>query len=93
MMLNQAHEARLIADIGLANNGYLIAKYLTRSMQETAFAMELQGKVSITHGLIHLPKFKPEFFQTELPKRAFPMRHDGPDYEALILNRQDQFCD
>lgn len=94
-MISQAQEARLIADISLANNGYLVEMYLTPAMHHVALELEKEGKVAITNGVVHLPRLVPEFFKTALPTKAFPMKHDGPDYEAMILDRQarEGFCD
>jgi hypothetical protein len=94
-MITQAQEARLIADISLANNGYLVEMYMTPAMHRVALELQLEGKVQITNGVVHLPRTVPEFFKTPLPTKAFPLRHDGPDYEAMILDRQarEGFCD
>lgn len=80
--------AKLIADIKLANNGYLLLEYMRGD--EKAFAREcaVTGVVSITNGTVHLPVTKPEFYKTQFPTKAFAMRHEGPDYEGAILSRQ-----
>lgn len=58
------------------------------SMRQTAIEMEKNKRVVITNGLVHLPQNKPEFFKSEYPKIAFQVSVIGPDYEAMILDRQ-----
>lgn len=94
-MITQGQEAALITDINLSNNGYLVVMYMTPAMHRAALELQGEGKVSITNGVVHLPKMVPEFFKSPYPTKAFPMKHDGPDYEAMILDRQacEGFCD
>jgi len=81
-------QTELIANIKLANNGYLLTRYMTPGMLKVATEMAKEHKVVFTNGLVHLPETVPEFFKTERPTRAFALQHDGPDYEAMILDRQ-----
>lgn len=78
----------LIADIKLANNGYLQLKYMSYADREYAQQLAKLGKVVITNGLVHIPSTKPEFFPTPYPTKAFKPTHDGPDYEGAILMQQ-----
>jgi len=83
------HAQAIIADIKLANNGYLVMAYL--STHDCNMVRELQSKgiVVVTGGLAHLPKTKPEFFKSEYPKANQTLLVDGADYEAMILAHQE----
>lgn len=81
---------RLISDIKLANNGYLLLGYMRPADASFARQAAQDGHVTITNGTVHMPKFKPEFVETPYPTKAFALRPDGPDYEVAILQRQEQ---
>ncbi|OLP04620.1 hypothetical protein BLL52_4309 [Rhodoferax antarcticus ANT.BR] len=89
LLADKVFEDCLIADIKLANNGYLRIDCMRAGDIALGMAMAKSGKLVITNGLLHLPTTKPEFFQTPYPVKAFPMIHEGPDYEDAILARQE----
>jgi hypothetical protein len=80
--------AALVADIKLANNGYLVMEYMTEGEREFARHVAKLGVVAITNGLVHMPATKPEFIKVPFPVKAFAPTLDGPDYEGAILSRQ-----
>lgn len=79
---------KLIDDIKLANNGYLILESLPPGVKEFAQKIAKSGIVAITNGLVHMPSIKPEFFKSSYPTKAFAPSLDGPDFEGAILMRQ-----
>lgn len=79
---------KLIDDIKLANNGYLILENLSPGLKEFAQKVAQSGIVAIANGLVHMPTTKPEFFKTSYPTKAFAPALDGPDFEGAILMRQ-----
>lgn len=86
--LNTVRRDALLADIKLANNGYLLMSYMTDPAQAFAREVAQTGEVVITNGLVHLPATKPEFVKTPYPVKAFKPSYEGPDYEGAILSRQ-----
>lgn len=86
----------LLANIKLANNGYLILDYMRADDQAFACESAKTGSVVITNGTVHLPATKPEFFKTPIHvAKAIRLKHEGPDYEGAILMQQanDGFFD
>lgn len=79
----------LFEQIKLSNNGYLVLDYMRYGEAAVARKAALDGHVQITNGTVHLPASKPEFFKTPYPAKSIALRHDGPDYEAAILGRQE----
>lgn len=78
----------LLANIKLANNGYLVLEYMRANDRQFAIESAKNGVVTITNGVVHMPKAKPEFLKTPVSQKAFRLVPDGPDYEGAILSRQ-----
>jgi hypothetical protein len=86
--IDNARVNALIADIKLANNGYLLLAYMGEGRKAFAQECAQKGLVDIRNGLVFLPGFQPEFFKATYPVKSFSLNHDGPDYEGAILSRQ-----
>lgn len=76
---------KLIASVKLCNNGYL--RFPSQVQWELAKSLPAVFRCSIgSERLIALSGFVPEYY----PRKPQVRQYDGPDYEGMILDRQER---